>query len=131
MTPVRAQVAFLLVLAGLSGCIPATSVTFFITQRTDPLSDVTALEQLCRDLGLTRMDAVGPPQPPKGQFVCESRPRRGYFIVFTPETDKRQIEVYFAEAAESFSPDTKAAYSEFVRRLKGQFGDAAAVAPTI
>ena len=75
------------------------------------------------------MDAVGPPQPPKGKFVCESR--RGYFLVFTPETDKRQIEVYFAEAAESFSPDAKAAYSEFVRRLKGQFGDAAAVAPTI
>src|SRR5437016_5779743 len=85
MALVRAQVAFLLVLAGLSGCIPATSVTFFITQRPDPLSDVTALEQLCRDLGLARRDAVGPPQPPKGKFVCESR--RGYFLVFTPETE--------------------------------------------
>lgn len=131
MTTPRPCVVAIVVCAALSGCLPATSTKFSIVRRSDPLSDVPALEQLCHELGLIRQDAVGPPQPPKGTFVCKSAPTRGYFIVFTPEQEKKQVDVYFAEIARDFSPEAKAVYSNLVRGLQKRFGEAVNNAPTI
>jgi hypothetical protein len=128
MTTYHASIVFLLVCASLSGCIPAISTSFSIIQRSDPLSDVPTLEQLCRELGLMRLDAAGPPQPPKGTFVCDSG---RYFIVFTPVPEKGEINVYFAERKHEFSPEAKDVYANLVRGLQKQFGEAAGSAPTI
>src|SRR4030095_793106 len=96
---------------------------FPIAQRLDPLGALPVLEHLCRTLGLVRMEAVGPPKPPKGTFVCDSAPTHGYFIVFTPKASEKKIDVYFAERAHSFSIEAKAAYANLYRGLKGHFGE--------
>ena len=131
MKAIRGYLILLFTTVAVNGCIPTTSKSFSIAPRPDPLSDVQALEQLCRDLGLTRVTPIGPPEPPKGAVGCDSAPYRGYFIVFSPEIENKKIDVYFAERAHAFSDDAKAAYSNLVRGLKKQFGDAAINAPTI
>ena len=128
---VSKSIVLLSICALVGGCLPSISTSFSIVERADPLSDVPALEKLCKDLGLKREDAVGPPQPAKGTFVCTSQPGRGYFIVFTPAPDKREVEVYFAEVAHDFSAEARSAYSSLVRKLQEQYGDSAGRAPAI
>lgn len=132
MSVTRNYTALALLATVLSACIPQTSTKFSITQRSDPLGDVQTLEGVCREMGLARMDAATTSELPKGTFVCESAPRGGHFIIFSPDGKNKQIDVFFAERSRSFSPEAKTAYSSLVRELTKVFGEGVSGAsPTI
>src|SRR4051812_1822932 len=128
----RTYALFVVMSVAMSACIP-TSSTIFAIDRADPLGDAQELHYVCDKLGMTLTApwSAADHESPKGTFVCESAPSHGYFIVIKPDVGKKQINVYFAERAPSFSPEAKAVYLNLARELQQKFGAATISAPTI